>query len=71
LLQALVITQEHDSPAQENSQYVARLKSTDIPVDHYEFARQPNAFTHHGNLTAALAVWQRIAKHLTTVFNYM
>jgi acetyl esterase len=50
---------------------VVLLKATDIPVDHYEFARQPNAFTHHGNLTAALAVWQRIAKHLTTVFNYM
>ena len=66
---ALVITAGHDSLAREGRDYVKRLQSEGVAVEHHEFPGQPHAFTHHGDREIALKAWQRIATYLRRTFH--
>ncbi|WP_294750003.1 alpha/beta hydrolase [uncultured Exiguobacterium sp.] len=68
LPQTLVLTAEHDSLAQEAREYAKRLQAAGVYVEHEEFAGQPHAFTHHGDVGMALQAWQRIADFLRHAF---
>lgn len=69
LPEALIITAERDSLAQEARTYAAKLEADGVKVTHKEYAGAVHGFTHHGDLQMAEDAWYLMSDKLKDIFN--
>ncbi|MCK6073558.1 alpha/beta hydrolase [Paenibacillus silvae] len=68
LPEALIITAERDSLAQEARTYAAKLESSGVHVTHKEYEGAAHGFTHHGDIQMAEDAWYLMSDTLKAVF---
>nr|WP_154984098.1 alpha/beta hydrolase [Paenibacillus xylanexedens] len=69
LPEALIITAERDSLAEEARAYAAKLEADGVKVTHKEYAGAVHGFTHHGDIEMAEDAWYLMSDKLRNVFS--
>ncbi|MGQ8872413.1 alpha/beta hydrolase [Paenibacillus sp. TSA_86.1] len=69
LPEALIITAERDSLAQEARAYAAKLEASGVSVTHKEYQGAVHGFTHHGDLQMAEDAWYLMSDKLKQTFS--
>ncbi|CAI6043316.1 Acetyl esterase [Paenibacillus sp. JJ-100] len=69
LPEALIITAERDSLAQEARNYASKLEAGGVKVTHKEYEGAVHGFTHHGDIQMAEDAWYLMSDTLRDVFS--